>query len=494
MSLKRVKLAAQAANDDIFANFDAKITQQPAIKQHIEQQIQRWERHTSVSLADGNPFTEYENQLNRYSLQLKSNSIGGEYFSKAVGEFFDFCRAHKLPTNEKFWRNYTEASGATAKDGSTEIDLTASSRLLVNEWQKAVDKAKAEWELKKIAELRAELLSQLESLLSVITQLTQQLDDLGIDAGILFDFSSGSLSPQNIDNFQRWLNYLNESEGVKELCDLLGKMRQLELSERLEKILVNHAQTINVPNFNSSEEIVGIRLGRDIEHALPSELALLSDPDTALLFDLKFVESRLMCFEMQGLQAEEFSREEERTISEQDKLGPIVICVDTSGSMQGMPETIAKAVTLFMACKAKEQGRACYVINFATGIECLDLGLDVEMESLIEFLRMSFHGGTDVAPALNHALAVMKEDNYLNADLLIISDFVMVELPHAIQQRIEEQRSFGNKFYSLVVGSAFISERLSTLFDHEWIFEPHTSQIHELISFKERMYEQKVFI
>lgn len=494
MSLKRIKLAAQATNDDIFANFDAKITQQPVIKQHIEQQIQRWERHTAVCLADGNPFTEYENQLNRYYLKIKSNGIACEYFSKAVGEFFDFCRAHKLPTNEKFWRNYTETSGATAKDGSTEIDLTATSQLLANEWQKALDKAKAEWELKKIAELRAVLLSQLESMLDVIAQLTQQLDDLGLDAGLLFDSSSGSLSAQDVENFQRWLKYINESEGVKELCDLLGKMRQLELSERLEKVLVNHAQTINVPDVNSKEEIVGIRLGRDIEHALPSELALLSDPDTALLFDLKFVESRLMCFEMQGLQAEELSREEERTIPEQDKLGPMVICVDTSGSMQGMPETIAKAVTLFMACKAKEQGRACYVINFSTGIECLDLGLGIHMGSLIEFLRMSFHGGTDVAPALNHALDVMKEDDYENADLLIISDFVMGDLPHAIKRKIEEERSFGNQFYSLVVGSLFMSERIATLFDHEWIFEPHTSEIHELISFKERLYEQKVFI
>ncbi|NHQ84856.1 VWA domain-containing protein [Iodobacter sp. HSC-16F04] len=492
MSLNRVKLAAQAANDAIFASFDAQITQQSAVKQHIEQQIQRWERHTSVTLADSYPFEEYENQLNRYISQLQSEGIQDESFSTAVEDFLGFCRASKLPTNEQFWRNYTENSAEIAKDGSAEIDFTASSQLLANEWQKALDKVKAEWELKKIAELRAALLRQLKSLLDVIAQLKQLLDDLGLDAGLLFDFSSGSLSAQDIETFQRWLNYLNESDGVRQLCDLLGKLRQLEFSERLEKVLVNHAQTINVPDFNSREEIVGIRLGRDIEHALPSELALLSDPDTALLFDLKFVESRLMCFEMQGQQAEEFSHEEDRTISEQDKLGPMVICVDTSGSMRGMPETIAKAVTLFMACKAKEQGRACYVINFSTGIKCLDLGLGIEMDSLIDFLRMSFHGGTDVAPALDHALTVMKEDNYQKADLLMISDFVMGGLPQAVQQQIEAQRAFGNQFYSLVVGSTFMSERLATLFDHEWIFDPHSSQIHELISFKERMSEQRV--
>ena len=495
MSLNRVKLTAQAVNDEIFARFDAQLTQQAAVRQHIEHQIQRWERHASVALADSNPFTEYEQQFARYVSQLQSDGVNGKSFSDAVENFLSFCQASKLPENAQFWRDCTDASNQKSKESSGKTDSTASKKLLANEWQKALDKAKAEWELKQLGELRALLLSQLESLLDVIEQLTQQLADLGLDTGILFDFSGGSLSPQDIAAFQRWLNYLNETEGVKALCDLLGKLRQLEFSERLEKVLVNQAQTNNVPDVNSREEIIGVRLGRDIEHALPGELALLSDPDTALLFDLKFVESRLMCFEMQGPQIEEDClREEERTISEQDKLGPMVICVDTSGSMQGMPETIAKAVTLYMACKAKEQGRPCYVINFSTGIECLDLGLGIEMEGLISFLRMSFHGGTDVAPALAHALAVMQKDKYQNADLLIISDFVMGNLPQAIRQRIEGQRSSGNQFYSLVVGSAYMSERLKTLFDHEWIFDPHTSQIHELISFKERMSEQRLTI
>lgn len=90
--------------------------------------------------------------------------------------------------------------------------------------------------------------------------------------------------------------------GVRSLCDLLGKLRQLELSERIERAQVRYTQDIELPDINSREEIIGIRLGRDIEHVLPSELALLADPETSILFDLKYVESRLMCFDMQGIQ------------------------------------------------------------------------------------------------------------------------------------------------------------------------------------------------
>ncbi|ELM1174668.1 VWA domain-containing protein, partial [Pseudomonas aeruginosa] len=241
--------------------------------------------------------------------------------------------------------------------------------------------------------------------------------------------------------------------------------------------------------INSREEIIGIRLGRDIEHMLPSELALLADPETSILFDLKYVESRLMCFDMQGIQRvqQHHQKEELRSVEEAAKQGPMVICVDTSGSMSGMPETVAKAVALFIAGKARQQKRACYLINFSTGIETLDLGDDFGMEALIKFLGMSFHGGTDAIPALDHALGVMKSEAYERADLLMISDFIMASLPEHLRQQIEQQRTHGNRFYSLVVGDCFMTQRLTSLFDHEWVYDPHSSQIHELIGFQRKL-------
>jgi uncharacterized protein with von Willebrand factor type A (vWA) domain len=70
----------------------------------------------------------------------------------------------------------------------------------------------------------------------------------------------------------------------------------------------------------------------------------------------------------------------------------MILCIDTSGSMQGMPETIAKAVALFMASKAREKKRSCYLINFSTGLATLDLAGEWGMDTLMGFLGMSFHG------------------------------------------------------------------------------------------------------
>jgi uncharacterized protein with von Willebrand factor type A (vWA) domain len=337
--------------------------------------------------------------------------------------------------------------------------------------------------------LRRQFMEELEAFLQLLQQLHQQLDTLGLAPGIFLDLSKGNLSAQEIERFQRWATYLANDPGVRSLCDLLGKLRQLELSERIERTQVRYTSDVELPDINSREEIVGIRLGRDIEHVLPSELALLADPETSILFDLKYVESRLMCFDMRGIQRvqQHHQRVELRSVEEAEKQGPMVICIDTSGSMNGMPETVAKAVVLFIAGQARQQKRACYLINFSTSVETQDLGDDFGMEALIKFLGMSFHGGTDAIPALNHALSVMQNETYQRADLLMVSDFIMADLPGQVCQRIEAQRTNGNRFYSLVVGDCFMTQRLTSLFDQEWVYDPRSSQIHELSGFQKRL-------
>ena len=103
----------------------------------------------------------------------------------------------------------------------------------------------------------------------------------------------------------------------------------------------------------------------------------------------------------------------------------------------------------------------------------------------MRFLQMSFHGGTDVAPALSHALDTMNRDAYRNADLLIISDFIMSYLPTDMLSRIENHRMNSTRFYSLVIGSSYLSQRMKSLFDTEWVYDPQSSRIRELIRFQQ---------
>jgi len=45
--------------------------------------------------------------------------------------------------------------------------------------------------------------------------------------------------------------------------------------------------------------------------------------------------------------------------------GPILLCVDTSGSMRGARETVAKALALECMRAAREQERDCFVFAFS---------------------------------------------------------------------------------------------------------------------------------
>ena len=66
----------------------------------------------------------------------------------------------------------------------------------------------------------------------------------------------------------------------------------------------------------------------------------------------------------------------------------------------------------------------------------------------------------------------METENYKKADLLMISDFIMGNLPDRTREKIKLARKQKNKFYSLSIGSnMFLSERLQSIFDNEWIYD-----------------------
>lgn len=481
--------AAKAAAHDLLDDLQARFPWWSQVaNEHLKLRSEEWARRTQLEVAADNPFAPQEQDYEDFVAKAAQWGVPEDDWLTATQCFRDLCQVTGKPFDPDFWHKHASGEASRHQNqneqkGEPRENLQTVVRLLGIHWRETLDRAIVEWELREIARRRDALRNELEAFLELMNTLSCQIEALGLEPGILMDLSKGQLSPQDIEQFKRWAQYLANDTGVQALCDVLGKLRQIELSERVERVKTTHIQEVWLPDPNSREEIIGVRLGRDLEHALPSELALLADPDTSVLFDMRYIESRLMCFDMRGMQLVDEHHEcvtEQRT-SESEKMGPMVICLDTSGSMHGMPETIAKAVALYMATKAREQKRACYLINFSTGITTLDLGLNNGMEPLMRFLQMSFHGGTDAAPALKHALDTMQSDQYAKADLLVISDFVMGHLPAKILDAIAVQRANGNRFHSLVINGGFHAQDVRSLFDQEWVYDPRSSQITELV-------------
>ncbi len=447
------------------------------LKSYIDSAIESWSEDSQKELISDFSFEKYEIHKSRFQ---RLETIGELDEADLVNSYASFCAEAAFPCDKSFW--YQQLVNVETVNAS-EADIAR--KLLFQKWDDQLKQARLNWELETLNKLRQVLLSQLEELLKLFEELTASLDGLGVDPGIWLDLSDGNLTSQDIEQFKYWANYLKNDPMAQEICDLLGRMRDLEKEERLEKAFTTHTVDTWVPDINAKEEIVGIRLSQDIENVIPSELALLADPETSILFDLKFIENQLMTFDMVGLQQQEteIEVEEEQLCSDEGDQGPMILCIDTSGSMHGQPETIAKAVSLFLATKAREKDRPCYLINFSTGITTLDLSGKDGLASLMNFLSNSFWGGTDIAPALRHTLEVMRKDEYKKADVLVVSDFIMGSMPADILKGIEAQRDEGSQFYSLVVGNCFMDNRLKTLFDYEWVYDPRRSSITELVNY-----------
>ena len=146
--------------------------------------------------------------------------------------------------------------------------------------------------------------------------------------------------------------------------------------------------------------------------------------------------------------------------------------------MSGQPESIAKTITFALSKIAIEEKRKCFLISFSTGISVLNLSdfkEDNALENLVSFLKMSFNGGTDAEPALRHSLKMLAEKEWKNADVLMISDFVMGNISEELRNQIEAEKAKNTCFYSLVIGNSGNKNAIEC-FNHNWAYNLNDAQ------------------
>lgn len=95
----------------------------------------------------------------------------------------------------------------------------------------------------------------------------------------------------------------------------------------------------------SKSYIGGITTGDDLNSLLPSELALLSESSTQRLFYKNYITKRLQVFASMSHESK----------GKKHRDGPIIICMDASGSMEGDPVLVAKALTVAICIIAQRK-------------------------------------------------------------------------------------------------------------------------------------------
>jgi uncharacterized protein with von Willebrand factor type A (vWA) domain len=145
----------------------------------------------------------------------------------------------------------------------------------------------------------------------------------------------------------------------------------------------------------------------------------------------------------------------------------MIVCVDSSASMYGVPQRIEASLLSKLEETAERLNRDCFLIDFSVSIRPIELRsrrkrrsmerIGMKQEDTDNFEKGYFPfigGGTDAQKMLNLTFYLLDngEDRYMNADVLWITDFLIPRTTEDLMKRFKEYQQTGTKFYGFKIG------------------------------------------
>lgn len=238
-------------------------------------------------------------------------------------------------------------------------------------------------------------------------------------------------------------NYIHRYPQLKKIVDMIG--RDKDSSKEEKDTIIYKFLPVTVAKNSSAEEIDRVETGDNLERVLPIELSLPED-----LFYKRYATKELQQFSSPG--KDKPKKVEEHRKDPRLTKGPIIVSIDTSGSMSGQPERIAFSLLKQLLRMAKRQKRPCFLISFSVRAKSINLAKPRNWGKLDDFLKNSFSGGTDGEQMLGEAIRVLQNGTFEMADVLIISDLQFPAPRPETKGKIEKEKSLGTRFYALQIG------------------------------------------
>lgn len=460
------------------------------ISNQIIEDILRWLKKTDQKVQEENPYYDEKKRFDAWSHKPTFLWVGTWYnltnYLKSVykpQEFDIGFYVKKLkslidtaPTTIQEQEEYDKSPT------KSELDIVIDD--LLAQWDALLTAKILKYELEKIDEERAQFCELLYAKVEEFLKLISIVTPVALETGRFWDMSRGLWKDTSFDILDKYSQLLANEESIRELVDMLGKMREAEIEtedEIFKEVIVRKEW---VPDELAKTEIKGIHADNDLNSLLPSEVALLGDKGTELAFFQKYADRNLLSFKYEGQKVVTSDRVNHvhRQKQKRKEKGPFILCIDTSGSMHGLPSQIAKVLTFAIMKMAAMEHRKCYLISFSIGIQAINLhDLANSMDKIVSFLSMSFDGGTDVTPAMSEALTMLQTNDYREADVLMVSDFVMFEIRQEILQRIKREQQKDTYFHSLTIGNKANPEVVDA-FDNCWVYHPEKRGIYRQLA------------
>lgn len=229
---------------------------------------------------------------------------------------------------------------------------------------------------------------------------------------------------------------IRRSSKLHKLTDLVGKFKESAIVEQKKKAK------------HGAVEIKGVTTGDKIQDTLPSDRMNLCNDITKGDFYRRMSEHGLL----------QYSKESNK----QKNKGPIIVCVDTSGSMQGDEEIWSKALTVGILEVAQMQKRdfACIIYSSHADKPIVIKKDEIAPQKIIDCAERFHNGGTDFEAPLNEALELIKDSTFKNADIIFITDgdcYVSDNFSRKFKQ-IKEDKDFRTLGVLVNMGHGHVSD------------------------------------
>jgi uncharacterized protein with von Willebrand factor type A (vWA) domain len=285
------------------------------------------------------------------------------------------------------------------------------------------------------------------ALLVIAKQIEQATDTMRVLADVChqWGFAPGEIRGLPYAQRAALAQRMNQSRNLQRLAELVGRYRALARARKARRVA------------GTPEEVQDVTVGDEWPRFLSQELVALVHPALRYDFYRRVIDRQVFQYDPRG--------------PEGRGKGPIITCVDTSGSMAGDRDLAAKATALALLDIARKERRPYAAILFSSPGEWISFrfqnsSVDARMVSgehqkltLLEgILRTGtdfFGGGTDYESPLNETVCLIADGHevWRHADVVFITDDYC-DVSEAFLTRFSTgKRALEFKVFSVIIGA-----------------------------------------
>jgi uncharacterized protein with von Willebrand factor type A (vWA) domain len=237
----------------------------------------------------------------------------------------------------------------------------------------------------------------------------------------------GELTRESFTETMAILERVKRNPALKKFTALLGRLRQIAARKA-----------------RSKTEGEGVRMmttetGRDLKRAVPAELIALTHPALRVKAQMRWMRGELRL----------------RGQKTRQRLGhgPVVVCEDASGSMEGVKQQWTKALVLALAYFAKLQKRSFGWILFDARVHLAKVypkGV-LSAKDMLEIAESRAGGGTDFESPLRRAVEMIQKEGLKKADIILITDGMCAVSDSFFKELLEVKRALEVNIFTVLV-------------------------------------------